>query len=189
MTSHTRITLSVLLLAAAAIAPTRADAQQTERLVTPYQHVVSANPVGLLIDWFNAEYERRITTVSTVGIGGSYMGLDDDDNDDNPPDVPGFDQPVDADQGLNLDLFWRFYPQGQPFERFAFSTKVGVTDMNGTFYPGFGFDANYSWLLGKSQNFYVGIGFGVKRLIGFDPDYSEDKYVFTNRLVNIGFAF
>lgn len=164
------------LLALGAASPTLAqDFPQDFREPTPYRHAVSANPLGLLVDWFNAEYERVLTPFSTAGIGGSYMTLDDD---------------IDAtsDRGINLDFFWRYYPQGQPLERFTFGVKGGITEVDGSVYPGFGFDTNYSWLMGKKSNFYVGTGFGLKRLLGYERD-DDNKFVATMRLVNIGFAF
>ena len=72
--------------------------------------------------------------------------------------------------------------------------KVGVTSMDDRTYPGFGFDANRSWLLGKNDNFYVGLGFGLKRLIGDIPEdgFGEPegpRIIPTFRIVNVGFAF
>ena len=37
-----------------------------------YTNVISANPFGLLLDLFNAEYERVFTESTTIGVGGSY---------------------------------------------------------------------------------------------------------------------
>jgi hypothetical protein len=77
----------------------------------------------------------------------------------------------------------------------AFGVKVGVTNVTdfGSFI-GVGFDVNYSWLLGRNDGFYVGLGFGLKRLYG-TPDADEDpfddvlKIIPTFRIVNIGVAF
>ena len=148
----------------------------------PYQQVVSANPFGLLLEFFNAEYERGVSESATAGIGGSYGSYE-----------------LDSEAGtdfnyFNLDGFWRFYPSGSLFEGWNFGVKVGVTSMDDRTYPGFGFDANRSWLLGKNDNFYVGLGFGLKRLIG---DIPEDEFgepegpriIPTFRIVNVGFAF
>jgi hypothetical protein len=70
-------------------------------------------------------------------------------------------------------------------------TSVGITDVAdaGT-YAGFGFDVNRSWLLGKRDNFYVGVGFGLKRLLGVDDADAVDlEFVPTIRIINVGFAF
>lgn len=140
------------------------------------QQVVSANPFGLLLEFFNAEYERAVTGFSTAGLGGSFISLDEQDY-------------------VNADLFWRLYPQGTPLEGWAFGAKAGITSIpdEGTFF-GLGFDTNWSWLMGKNDNFYVGVGFGLKRLFdtpigtGDDADLNV-KYIPTLRIVNVGFAF
>ena len=55
---------------------------------------------------------------------------------------------------------------------------------DGTFL-GIGFDANRSWLL--NDHFYLGTGFGLKRLIGTGGEY-QLKFIPTFRL-NVGVAF
>lgn len=64
--------------------------------------VVSANPIGLLFDFFNAEYERAMSTTSTVGIGGSTISSTNDYTDE-------------SERSANLDVFYRYYPSGSPF--------------------------------------------------------------------------
>jgi hypothetical protein len=53
-----------------------------------------------------------------------------------------------------------------------------------------GFDLGYSWVLGKDERFYVGLGAGMMRLSGGDL---EDLDVTVNlpiiRIINVGFAF
>jgi hypothetical protein len=136
----------------------------------PYQQVISANPFGLLLEFFNAEYERVVTVSSTAGIGGSTFSSDDD-------------------RYVNVDAFWRFYPSGVPLDGWAFGSKIGLTSVTdeGTYF-GFGFDVNRSWLLGAQENFYVGLGFGLKRIIG-SPEEVSLKFIPTFRIVNVGFAF
>lgn len=137
-----------------------------------FKNVVSANPIGLLIDLFNAEYERSTGLTSTVGVGGSTSSEDRDFGE--------------TQRYLNLDVFYRYYPSGMTYEGWNFGAKVGVTQLrSGGSYLGYGFDINRSWLLGPTERFYVGTGFGLKRLIGA-PEY--DRYVPTFRF-NIGRAF
>lgn len=130
---------------------------------------VSVNPFGILIEWFNAEYERSIAESYTVGVGGSTFKAD-------------------GDRYSNLDAFWRFYPQAEPspFQGWSFGLRAGITGLDDKTYFGAGFDVNRSWLLGKNENFYVGAGFGLKRLWGHDDGI---KIVPTIRIVNIGIAF
>ncbi|TVP47819.1 MAG: hypothetical protein EA350_04265 [Gemmatimonadales bacterium] len=162
---------SILALSASAIlvgvaSPAAAQSAQGH----PYQQVISANPFGLLLELFNAEYERIVTESSTAGIGGSTFSRSDD-------------------RYVNVDAFWRFYPSGVPLDGWAFGSKVGLTSVTdeGTYF-GFGFDVNRSWLMGAQDNFYVGLGFGLKRIIG-SPDEVSLKFIPTFRIVNVGFAF
>lgn len=144
----------------------------------PHKNVISANPFGLLLEFFNAEYERAVGESSTIGIGGSTFSTEDDEL-------------LGDERYINADVFYRFYPSGRPLDGWAFGAKVGVTDVTdaGT-YAGFGFDVNRSWLLGKRDNFYVGIGFGLKRLIGVDDvDNVDLEFIPTFRIINVGIAF
>lgn len=135
----------------------------------PHTQVVSANPFGIMLEFFNAEYERAAGESFTVGIGGSTFTND-------------------GDTYLNADLFWRFYPDRdpKPFQGWSFGLKAGVTHLDQKTYAGAGFDIDRSWLLGKNENFYVGVGGGLKRLMGHGVGL---KIIPTIRLVNIGYAF
>ena len=144
------------------------EAQQAVR--SPEQ-VISANPFGLLLELFNAEYEGKVSKSSTAGAGGSYFSTSGEDY-------------------VNADLFYRLYPSGTPLEGFAFGVKIGVTKDTyaGPFF-GFGFDTNWTWLLGKEDKFYVSAGFGLKRLYGTSESDFDLPYIPTLRIINIGFAF
>jgi hypothetical protein len=132
------------------------------------QQQISANPFGLLLGLFNAEFERKVSDSTTLGLGGSFFESDGDDY-------------------VNGDVFFRFYPSGRPLEGWAFGVKAGATSVDSETYFGFGFDANWSWLLGRNDNVYVGVGFGLKRLFGTRDDYIE--FIPTVRIINIGIAF
>jgi hypothetical protein len=134
------------------------------------KHVLSANPFGLLLSFFNVEYEHAISGSTTVGVGGSTIRFDND-------------------RYTNADAFWRFYTSrtASPLNGFAFGVKGGITKVDGRAYFGYGFDMNRSWVLGKQNNFYVGIGFGLKRLVGSDEGFRI--YIPTFRIVNVGIAF
>ncbi len=162
------LTAAVTVLAVAVL-PSSLVGQGTEPL--PVQQVISANPFGLLLEFFNAEYERVVSESSTAGVGGSAFSESDD-------------------RYINADAFLRFYPSGDPLNGWAFGAKAGVTTVRdeGTFF-GFGFDVNRSWLLGKTENFYVGIGLGLKRLMGASDGNFGLQYIPTIRIINIGYAF
>lgn len=149
-----------------------------QEVAGPYRQVISANPFGLLLEVFNAEYERAATESTTFGVGGSFGQSEGEDE-------FGVTQ---EDTYFNADVFWRFYPSGEHFEGWNFGIKGGLTSQASGTYPGFGFDANRSWLLGKNNNFYVGVGFGLKRLFGDIPQ-EEWEVIPTFRIINVGFAF
>lgn len=159
-------TLVAMTLLVVALLPVALTAQETP----DRRQVISANPFGLLLELFNAEYERAATGTTTLGVGGSFLDLDEQTY-------------------VNFDGFWRYYPQGTVFDGWAFGAKVGVTRVEGNSYPGFGFDVNRSWLMGASGNFYVGLGFGLKRLFGTSDAVFEPRFIPTLRIVNVGFAF
>jgi len=166
----TSLRFSLILAAALLLSFGRGTSLEAQ---TPggHEQVISANPFGLLLEFFNAEYEKVVTTSSTFGLGGSFVDLENENY-------------------LNLDAFWRFYPQGTPLDGWAFGAKVGMTRVDDGTYSGFGFDVNRSWLLGTSENFYVGLGFGLKRLLGTGDDPGFDaRFIPTIRIVNVGIAF
>ncbi len=164
-----RFMAAAAVLSVATMSPAAAAAQDSPP--PPHSQVISANPFGLLLEFFNAEYERVVSSSSTFGLGGSFLSSDEDDY-------------------FNLDLFYRFYPSARPIDGWAFGAKVGVTRVPdiGT-YPGLGFDVNRSWLLGERQNFYVGLGVGLKRLLGTGSDDVGLRFIPTIRIINIGIAF
>ena len=133
------------------------------------QQVISANPFGLLVDFFNVEFERQVSRSTTAGIGGSFFTVDDDEY-------------------VNADMFYRYYPAGRPFDGLALGVKVGMTNVDGGPHFGVGFDINWSWLPGNQDRFYLGAGFGLKRLFGTD-DTEVMPLVPTIRIINVGVAF
>ena len=156
------------------------------------QHVFSANPFGLILEFFNAEYERVISPTTTIGFGGSTFK---DDSWTNEPEPR-----VETDQYVNFDVFWRFYPGSNRTRTYnapvgwAFGAKMGITAVDGGTYFGYGFDLNRSFVLGPDDNFYVGLGFGLKRLLGAPQDEAGEptlglSLIPTIRIANVGFIF
>ena len=179
-------------------------AQQREEFQP--RNVISANPFGLLLDLFNAEYERVISGTSTIGFGGSTLKNDHDIYPEPPilgTDEFGFpiydwanepDPITETDRYINFDVFWRFYPSGNPLVGWAFGAKMGITAVDGETYFGYGFDLNRSFVLGPDDNFYVGLGFGLKRLLGAPQDEAGEpifglSLIPTIRIANVGFIF
>ena len=135
--------------------------------------VLSANPFGLVMDFYNAEYELKVAEAVTAGVGASRRGWI----------VFGESQ---EKPRLNSDLFVRYYPGGNAFNGLAIGVKVGATRMprDGTF-PGIGFDLNHSYAI--TDHAVLSSGIGMKRLIGRDT-YAGLTTITTLRL-NIGLGF
>ena len=138
------------------------------RVPVPHQQQITANPFGLIFGWFNAEYERKLSEDWSLGLGGSYLSLDDDDF------------------GSANGVF-RYYPQGAALTGFYIGPRVGVYRVNefrreAENSGGAGFELGYTWLLGANRNFSVSLGAGATKLF-------TGEVVPNIRLVNIGWAF
>jgi hypothetical protein len=174
------VSLAILILGLSGLPLT---AQQREDFQP--RNVISANPFGLLLEFFNAEYERVISPTTTIGFGGSTIKTETTDWDD---------EPLETHKYVNFDVFWRFYPGSNRTRTYtapvgwAFGAKIGITAVDGGTYFGYGFDLNRSFVLGPDDNFYVGLGFGLKRLVGA-PDELGLSLIPTIRIANVGFIF
>lgn len=137
------------------------------------RQVISANPFGLVMDFYNAEYELKVAEAVTAGVGASRRGWI----------LFGESQ---RKPRLNSDVFVRYYPFGSAFNGIAVGMKVGATRMpNDGTYPGIGFDVNHSFAF--TDHAVLSSGVGMKRLIGRDT-YGGPTTITTLRL-NIGIGF
>lgn len=142
--------------------------QEGTREPVPHDQVISANPILLLASWFNAEYERKFSNVTTAGFGGGWLSVDEYDV-------------------TNVNVFLRYYPQGAALTGFYVGGRVGVygveeDDDDSWTGVGIGVDFGHSWLLGFRRSFYVGLGAGASRVL-------NGPFLPSIRLVNIGIAF
>ncbi len=170
--------LSILLIAATPDIGWTSGAD-TETTTTP-RNVISTNPLLDLYTWFNAEYELRMVPNGTVGIAGSYVSLDDDN-----------------DTYKSAHVFYRFYPQSLAPAGFFIGGRLGAhfvtnkvengKDETGTAF-GVGIDIGYTWLMGSTQSFALSLGIGAVRLFGGDLE-DIAMTLPTVRLVNFGIAF
>jgi hypothetical protein len=149
-------------------------------------NVISTNAILDMFTWYNLEYERRILPNGTIGIAGSYVTL----NDEN-------------DTYTSLNAFFRWYPQGKAPDGFFFGGRLGTNaitdkhqeDILGNVEPaekftvfGFGIDIGYTWLIGNSQRFALSLGIGAMRFFGGDLE-DVTTTLPTIRLINTGIAF
>lgn len=134
---------------------------------------INGNPFGVLLGWFNAEYERKVNDSVAVVVGGSYWGTDGGD-----------------DAYSNGDVMVRYFPQRRALRGFYVGTKVGLTrtERSRTRF-GIGFDTGYQFTLGPDGRFYLATGVGLKRLFGKADEWYAPDLVPTFRIVNVGIAF
>ena len=166
--------LLVLLIPAAVFAQTAAPPPAVQ-----FNQVLSANPLGIVIKWFNVEYERKLGTATTFGASASHLG--------------------ELDLS-NAALMLRWYPQQSPLEGFYLGARAGAFSFKTYTYefrssreqnrvlPGAGVELGYNWLLGPKHNVSVGTGFGLNRIATGSDSYSMPSVVPGFRL-NVGIAF
>ncbi len=173
--------VAFLLLLVLLIAPSSSVGQG--RPPIEHSNVVSANPFLLLFEWFNAEYERKASPTTTLGLRASTITIGADE------DLTGTDTNV---RYLSGRAFFRYYPSGA-FQRFFVGVGAGATgikdESESATAMALGFDLGYNWLLGSRRNFYVSLGLGVERLFGTGDLDNVDPTLPSIRIINIGFAF
>ncbi len=149
--------------------------------------VASTNPFLDMYAWYNGEVELAVSPNSTFGVAATYTTFGDLDDED------------DEENYTNVGVLFRYYPR-EAFGGFYFGLRGGYYGVSKTDWEteeeetasafGLGFDLGYSWLLGKDERFYVGLGAGMMRLFGGDL---EDLDVTVNlpiiRIINVGIAF
>ena len=191
-----RHTATAVIIVAMYSAPALGQTGMTKPPV-PQHQIVSTNPFGLLFNWFNAEYERKIGPATTLAVSGSHF----------------------ADLDLtNAALVLRWYPQRAALDGFflgARAVALGVATYDyeyptspakanpsdpsrrpypishrrTRFHPGAGLEVGYNWLLGPRQNVSIGLGFGLTRILPGDHGDDYPPVVPSPRLINIGIAF
>jgi hypothetical protein len=150
--------------------------------------VLSANPYGLMLELFNSEYEIRASDSITFGAGASTATVTTYDYSAPRTGDPYNWTPTEREERyVNGDGFVRYYPGGRAFNGFSFGLKAGFTRIpNQGSYFGLGFDANRSLML--NDHMYLGVGGGLKRLLGADKDAFDLTFIPTLRL-NVGIGF
>jgi hypothetical protein len=166
--------LFVLLVPAAAFAQTAAPPP-----AVPFDQVLSANPLGVVVKWFNVEYERKLGPATTFGVSASHFG--------------------ELDLS-NASLLLRWYPQQSALEGFYLGARAGAFSFKTFTYefrsyreenrvlPGAGVELGHNWLLGPNHNVSIGSGFGLTRIATGSESYHLPSVLPMFRL-NVGIAF
>ena len=173
--TQTLVSLGCMMLG---LLPGSAQAQVSEveaQNLVPHTQVISGNPFLLLGEWWNVEYERKVGPEFSVGIAGSNVSFEGGDT-----------------NYKSLNGIVRYYPSGA-LTGFHLGGRLGVhkgsnKEDEGHVY-GLGVDVGYSWLLGSSRRFYVGLGIGATRFFGGDLDTDGRVVLPSIRLINVGYAF
>lgn len=155
-----------------------------------HRTLVTANPFGLLLDFYNVEVERALSEVSSISLAGERSTVDEND--------------VTA-----VDVRYRYYPQGRVFSGLALGASLGYGRFSEqyedeTFYPGseldhqedrrmtgptLGLELDYSWLVGRDRRLYVGLGIGARRLLSGGNDNGDPTLVPGGRYFAVGYTF
>jgi hypothetical protein len=175
------------VLLTAALCATTARAQIVDLPVQ--SNVLSVNPFGFLFEWYSVEYEHAFSSTASWSVGLGHLSFGDDDDDE-------------ETSSTSADVRLRYYPSAEAPTKFSAGIAFGysrVTDEdrvdNVVIEDEFdalsiGIDLGYSWLLGRTRQFFIGSGIGAKRFfpIGEDNDNDETFGRPTLRL-SIGYAF
>lgn len=127
------------------------------------RNMISANPIGLLFEWYNGEFEHVLNSTTSIAIAASsFSEIDTDD---------------DLRYGV-VDGIIRYYPSARALRGFSIGASVGIVDFSEDDCVDFGCADNsgtkatlgvrgdYVWILGRDQHFAVAAGIGAKRVLG-----------------------
>ena len=150
-----------ILGAAIAVTATTASAQRVEetRSGVPRVNLISANPIGILFEWYNGEYERALSSTVSLAAAASAYDLDNTDF-------------------QSVDGIIRYYPSARALRGFSIGASAGFINLDEEFEcegcdddgssATIGIRADYVWILGRDQRFAAAAGIGAKRLLNDD---------------------
>jgi hypothetical protein len=171
---------SLLVSAAAVLTPIMSVAAQQ---ASAPKNVISIQPLSAMYSVYTGEFERRLSSNSTFGFGGTYWNSSNDDTGGDATYTSG-------------DVKLRYYP-GAALRGFSFGAAAGYTsvseDISGTESsggaPSFGIMLEYQWLLGARNNMAVTLGAGAKKLFIDEADFVDVIATYPTARVSIGWGF
>ncbi len=124
-------------------------------------NLISANPVGLLFEWYNGEFEHAIMPTVSLAVAASSYDFD--------------------ERFSSVDGIVRYYPSAKALRGFSVGLSAGYLDVddnddedclfcqdNSGSSATVGIRADYVWILGRDQHFSAEAGIGAKRLLTND---------------------
>jgi hypothetical protein len=173
---------SLFAAAAALVLSSSASAQSVEadRAGIPRRNLISANPIGLLFEWYNGEYERAMSSTASLAIAASRFDFDNETY-------------------TAVDGIARYYPSGRALRGLSVGASLGFVDIQDDYDCPFdeaciqeggtsatlGIRGDYVWIIGRDQVFTVATGLGAKRVLADDVG---TEFIPIGRL-SIGYAF
>ena len=176
------------VLLALTLTATTARAQTVD--VPVQSNVLSINPFGFLFEWYNAEFEHAFSSTTTWSVGVGHLNFGgDDDNDET--------------SYTSADIKLRYYPSAEAPTKFSAGIAFGYSrvsdedlDLLGNVSEddfdalSIGIDLGYSWLLGRTRQFFIGTGIGAKRLFPIgEGDDDDETFGYPTVRLSIGYAF
>src|SRR5687768_4894468 len=160
---HMKFFRASLFAAAAALAlSSSATAQSVEgdRAGIPRRNLISANPIGLLFEWYNGEFEHAMSSTASLAASASTFDFDEE-------------------RYTAIDGIARYYPQGRALRGFSVGASAGFVsvdddedcefcDDNSGSSATLGIRGDYVWIIGRDQIFAVATGVGAKRVLSDD---------------------
>jgi len=160
------------------LAPLAAQAQ-----APTYKNVLSIQPIDIVLTVIAGEYERAITSATTIGIGGTHWATGDRG---------------DKTTYNSGDVKIRYYPGGEALHGFSFGGSLGFATVSSDS-PGsqsasgasFGVLMEYQWLLGAKKNFVVSLGAGAKALTISSSDITSSSFSahYPTARISVGLAY
>jgi hypothetical protein len=154
--------LLTFLAASALIAsPALAQSSDATHAGITRANLISANPIGLLFEWYNGELEHAITPTASLAVSGTSYDLNDS-------------------RYTSVDGIARYYPSARALHGFSVGGSIGFVSVNDNCSncsntndfsaATIGVRGDYVWILGRDQRFSVETGIGAKRILSNRAD-------------------
>lgn len=175
----TVVSIVALTVLAGVAAPVAAQSAQSDQAGASRTNLVSTNPIGVIFEWFNGEFEHALNSTSSLAVAATRF------------DFEEFNYTA-------IDGIARYYPSARAIRGFSIGGSVGALmaaddnctscdDVNENAFT-IGVRGDHVWILGRDQRFAVAAGLGAKRLFFGDGENSASTFLPIGRL-SIGYAW